>query len=85
MKLEEIRQELQEDIDDGTINLDTIEEKERKRLIKQLLEHRALKRRGVRATAKAAQLDARLTSSRIGDAVSLQFFFACSVGLTNQL
>ncbi|KAF8137740.1 hypothetical protein K438DRAFT_1996768 [Mycena galopus ATCC 62051] len=47
----------------------SIDNKERDRLINQLLEHRKLKRVGLRATTKAAQLDGRRTSGRVGDAL----------------
>ncbi|KAJ7083027.1 hypothetical protein C8R44DRAFT_746328 [Mycena epipterygia] len=67
--LHELRQDLAEDIEDGTIVLGDIDDEERQRLINQLLEHRMLKRRGVRGTTKASQLDARQTASRIGDAL----------------
>ncbi|KAF8128821.1 hypothetical protein K438DRAFT_1789341 [Mycena galopus ATCC 62051] len=67
--LKELREDLQDEIDAGTFSLSSIETKERDRLINQLLEHRKLKRVGLRATTKAAQLDGRRTSGRIGDAV----------------
>ncbi|KAJ7818943.1 hypothetical protein B0H13DRAFT_2378624 [Mycena leptocephala] len=69
-KLHEIRAELQQDIDDGAFSLDTIEDEEATRLLEQLLEHRKLKRKGARATTKAAQTDAKQTTARIGDAMS---------------
>ncbi|KAF8194876.1 hypothetical protein K438DRAFT_1968823 [Mycena galopus ATCC 62051] len=45
-RLQEIRAELKEEIEDGTFSLDDIDAEEAKRLINQLLEHRQLKRRG---------------------------------------
>ncbi|KAF8209735.1 hypothetical protein K438DRAFT_2058594 [Mycena galopus ATCC 62051] len=67
--LKELREDLQDEIDAGTFSLSSIETKERDRLINQLLEHQKLKRVGLRATTKAAQLDGRRTSGRIGDAL----------------
>ncbi|KAJ7254115.1 hypothetical protein B0H12DRAFT_1233539 [Mycena haematopus] len=67
--LKEIRDELQEDIDDGKFSLDTLDDEESARLIEGLLEHRKHKRKGARATAKAAQIDAKQTVARIGDAM----------------
>ncbi|KAF8144408.1 hypothetical protein K438DRAFT_1782879 [Mycena galopus ATCC 62051] len=67
--LKELREDLQDEIDAGTFSLSSIETKERDCLINQLLEHRKLKRVGLRATTKAAQLDGRRTSGRIGDAL----------------
>jgi hypothetical protein len=46
-----------------------MDDDEKKRLIDQLLVHRQLTRRGVRATNKAALVDGRQTASRIGDSV----------------
>ncbi|KAJ7233285.1 hypothetical protein B0H12DRAFT_1239404 [Mycena haematopus] len=57
--LKEIRDELQDDIDNGRFSLDTMDDEESARLIEDVLEHRKLKRKGARATAKAAQLDAK--------------------------
>ncbi|KAJ7256858.1 hypothetical protein B0H12DRAFT_1232759 [Mycena haematopus] len=68
-KLEIIRAELQADIDNGVFSLDTITDEETKRLIDQLLEHRQLKRKGARATNKAAEVDAKKTIGRIADAM----------------
>ena len=73
-KLQDIREELQEDIDNGSFTLDTMDDKESERLIEQLLEHCKLKRKGARATTKASHMDARQTIARIGDAVSSIFF-----------
>ncbi|KAF8144520.1 hypothetical protein K438DRAFT_1782801 [Mycena galopus ATCC 62051] len=67
--LKELREELQDEIDDGTFSFSSIETAERDRLINQLLEHRKLKRVGLRATTRAIQLDGRRTSSRMGDAL----------------
>ncbi|KAJ6557123.1 hypothetical protein B0H10DRAFT_2240920 [Mycena sp. CBHHK59/15] len=67
--LHELRQNLAEDIEDSTIVLGDINDKDQQRLINQLLEHRMLKRRGVRGTTKVSQLDARQTVSHIGDAL----------------
>ncbi|KAF8141013.1 hypothetical protein K438DRAFT_1995399 [Mycena galopus ATCC 62051] len=67
--LQEIRAELKEEIEDGTFSLDDIDAEEAKRLINQLLEHRQLKRRGVRATTQAAQLDGFQTARGIGNAL----------------
>ncbi|KAJ7850842.1 hypothetical protein B0H13DRAFT_2360499 [Mycena leptocephala] len=65
-KLQVIREELQQDIDDGAFSLDTIEEEE----VTRLLEHRKLKRKGAHATTKAVQIDAKQTTGWIGDMVS---------------
>ncbi|KAK6992486.1 hypothetical protein R3P38DRAFT_2739770, partial [Favolaschia claudopus] len=65
--LKELQDELKEDIADGTVVLEDIDTKERKRLIDQLTEHRTTKRKGVRGTTKAAQLDARLTAKKMGE------------------
>ncbi|KAF8128083.1 hypothetical protein K438DRAFT_2000468 [Mycena galopus ATCC 62051] len=65
--LQEIRAELKEEIEEGTFSLDDIEKDEATALINQLLEHRQLKRRRVRATTKAAQLDRFQTARRIGN------------------
>ncbi|KAF8203390.1 hypothetical protein K438DRAFT_1964868 [Mycena galopus ATCC 62051] len=46
-RLQEIRAELKEEIEDGSFSLDDIDDTEAKRLIQQLLEHRQLKRRGL--------------------------------------
>ncbi|KAF8179788.1 hypothetical protein K438DRAFT_1977150 [Mycena galopus ATCC 62051] len=67
--LQEIRAELKEEIEEGTFSLDDIEKDEATALINQLLEHRQLKRRGVRVTTKAAQLDGFQTARRIGNAL----------------
>ncbi|KAF8210849.1 hypothetical protein K438DRAFT_1752613 [Mycena galopus ATCC 62051] len=67
--LKELHDYLQDEINAGTFSLSSIETKERDRLINQLLEHRKLKRIGLRATTKATQLDGRCTSGRIGDAL----------------
>ncbi|KAF8146269.1 hypothetical protein K438DRAFT_2095316 [Mycena galopus ATCC 62051] len=74
--LKELREDLQDEIDAGTFSLSSIETKEHNRLINQLLEHRKLKRVGLRATTKAAQLDGRHTSGRIGD--TLMDLFECT-------
>ncbi|KAJ7254623.1 hypothetical protein B0H12DRAFT_1233287 [Mycena haematopus] len=67
--LKEIQEELQDDINNGRFSLDTMDDEESARLIEGLLEHRKLRRNGVRATAKAAQIDAKQTVARIGDAM----------------
>ncbi|KAF8178815.1 hypothetical protein K438DRAFT_1769273 [Mycena galopus ATCC 62051] len=67
--LQEICAELKEEIEEGTFSLDDIEKDEATALINQLLEHRQLKKRGVRATTKAAQLDGFQTARRIGNAL----------------
>ncbi|KAF8137746.1 hypothetical protein K438DRAFT_1786392 [Mycena galopus ATCC 62051] len=68
-RLQDICAELKEEIEDGTFSLDDIDDAEAKRLIKQLLEHWQLKRRGVRVTTKAAQLDGFQTAKGIGNAL----------------
>ncbi|KAJ7158163.1 hypothetical protein C8R46DRAFT_1225182 [Mycena filopes] len=66
--LKDYRTELQQDIEEGLVLLD-METDEKKRLLAQLLKHRELKRTGIRGTTKAAQLDARQTAVRIGNAL----------------
>ncbi|KAJ7019159.1 hypothetical protein C8F04DRAFT_1324250 [Mycena alexandri] len=65
-KLQEYREELAEDERLGLIDLGTIDEKEKERLLEQLMEHRKLKRTGIRGSTKAAQLDSRATACRVG-------------------
>ncbi|KAF8190726.1 hypothetical protein K438DRAFT_1763168 [Mycena galopus ATCC 62051] len=65
----ELRADLAENIEDGSLVLGDIEDKERDRLITQLLDHRKLKSTGVRGTTRASQLDARRSATRIGDAL----------------
>jgi hypothetical protein len=73
-KLQVIREELQQDIDDSAFSLDTIKEEE----VTRLLEHRRLKRKGARATTKAVQIDAKHTTGWIGDMVSCRFCLCTS-------
>ena len=81
MLLEDYQDELQEEIDAGTIKamVDDVDGDEKKRLIDQLIDYRQLKWCGMRAMNKAALVDRRQTASRIGDTVSCpscpQFFF----------
>ncbi|KAJ7721907.1 hypothetical protein B0H16DRAFT_1473653 [Mycena metata] len=56
-KLQEYRKELAEDERLGLIDLSLMDSEERKRILKQLVDHRTLKRTGIRATTKAQQLD----------------------------
>ncbi|KAK7007339.1 hypothetical protein R3P38DRAFT_2553698, partial [Favolaschia claudopus] len=66
--LDKLQAELREDIEDGTVVIEDIDDTERKRLIDQLIEHRTTKRKGIRGTTKAAQLDTRLTAKKMGEA-----------------
>ncbi|KAJ7864215.1 hypothetical protein B0H14DRAFT_3604203 [Mycena olivaceomarginata] len=67
--MEDIRQEVKDDIEDGSFSLKEIDALEETRLLNQLLHHRGAKNRGIRATSKAAQLDGRLTAAKVGDAL----------------
>lgn len=66
-----LQEDLQDDIDDGAIEVRTadMDEAEKIRLIQQLVVRRELKRRGTRATSKAAATDGRQTANRVGDEV----------------
>lgn len=72
----EIRAELTQEIEDGTFNLQDIDEDEAERLKKQLLDHRNHNKRSMRATSKAAQMDGRLTVRLVSDTVSYSLFAA---------
>ncbi|KAJ7898172.1 hypothetical protein B0H14DRAFT_2557214 [Mycena olivaceomarginata] len=63
--MDEIRQELKDDIEDGSFSLKDLEPLEETHLLNQLLQHRGAKNRGIRATSKAAQLDRRLTAASL--------------------
>ncbi|KAJ7867087.1 hypothetical protein B0H14DRAFT_3861818 [Mycena olivaceomarginata] len=63
----EIRAELTQEIEDGTFNLQDIDEDEAERLKKQLLDHRNHNKRSMRTTSKAAQMDGRLTARLVSD------------------
>ncbi|KAJ7707051.1 hypothetical protein B0H14DRAFT_3643868 [Mycena olivaceomarginata] len=67
--MDEIRQELKDDIEDGSFSLKDLDPLEETRLLNQLLQHRGAKNRGIRATSKAAQLDGRLTAAKVRDAL----------------
>jgi hypothetical protein len=67
--MDEIRQELKDDIEDGSFSLKDLDPLEETRLLNQLLQHRGAKNRGICATSKAAQLDGRLTAAKVGDAL----------------
>ncbi|KAJ7036309.1 hypothetical protein C8F04DRAFT_1258162 [Mycena alexandri] len=67
--LQEIREDLAEDERLGLFDLTRIDKTERDRLMKQLVEHRKLKRKGIRATTKAQQLDNTKTGICLGNAI----------------
>ncbi|KAF8217908.1 hypothetical protein K438DRAFT_1747160 [Mycena galopus ATCC 62051] len=71
MILEDYQEELHEEIEAGNLTAleAEISDTEKTRVIDQLKEFRALKRRGVRSTNKAALMDGRQTAIRIGDAL----------------
>jgi hypothetical protein len=73
--LHELRQEVKDEIEDGTLVLADIPDAEKKRLMDQLLEHRETKRRGVRGTNMSALVDARQTAKSISSAVRPHFSF----------
>jgi predicted DNA binding CopG/RHH family protein len=72
----EIRAELTQEIEDGTFNLQDIDEDEAEHLKKQLLDHRNHNKRSMRVTSKAAQMDGRLTARLVSDTVSYSPFAA---------
>ncbi|KAJ7766269.1 hypothetical protein B0H14DRAFT_3895178 [Mycena olivaceomarginata] len=65
--MDEIRQELKDDIEDGSFSLKDLDPLEETRLLNQLLQHHGAKNWGIRATSKAAQLDGRLTAAKVRD------------------
>ncbi|KAJ7759928.1 hypothetical protein B0H16DRAFT_1720145 [Mycena metata] len=67
--LHEIKRELKEDIESGEFDMEAIDVNEKERLVTQVLNHRMLKRRGVRSTTRSVELDVKQTASRIGDAL----------------
>ncbi|KAJ7041675.1 hypothetical protein C8F04DRAFT_1176770 [Mycena alexandri] len=68
-KLQEYREDLAEDKRLGIINLAQINQAERSRLLKQLVEHRQLKRNGICATTKVQQLNSVKTALRVENAI----------------
>ncbi|KAF8214556.1 hypothetical protein K438DRAFT_1749659 [Mycena galopus ATCC 62051] len=69
MILEDYQEELREEIEAGNLTAleAEISDTEKTRIIDQLKEFRALKRRGMHSTNKAALMDGRQTAIRIGD------------------
>ncbi|KAJ7033784.1 hypothetical protein C8F04DRAFT_1260516 [Mycena alexandri] len=67
---EEIREDLAEDERLGLFDLTRIDDDEKKRLIKQLLEHRKFRRTGIRATTKSQQLDNTRTGLSMGNTLN---------------
>ncbi|KAJ7027648.1 hypothetical protein C8F04DRAFT_1238015 [Mycena alexandri] len=67
--LHEIKQSLKEEIESGELDMDDFDEEEKARLITQVLDHRMLKRRGVRSTTRAVELDVKQTAGGIGNAL----------------
>ncbi|KAJ7094073.1 hypothetical protein B0H15DRAFT_799083 [Mycena belliarum] len=69
--LRDLQDDLADAIDDGDIVTDPelLDDNEKKRLIDQLIEHRATKKRGMRATNRAAAMDGTQTAQKIGDAM----------------
>jgi hypothetical protein len=53
---------------------DSLSKQERADLISQLVEHKALKEHGIRATNKAVALDAMQNTTQIGEKVCRVFF-----------
>ncbi|KAJ7016147.1 hypothetical protein C8F04DRAFT_1282474 [Mycena alexandri] len=68
--LQEIREDLAEDERLGLFDLTRIDDDEKKRLIKQLLEHRKFRRTGIRATTKSQQLDNTRTGLGMGNTLN---------------
>ncbi|KAJ7705634.1 hypothetical protein B0H16DRAFT_1482299 [Mycena metata] len=62
--LTELKQSLKEDLESGEFDMESIDEKEKDRLLQQALNHRMNKRRGIRGTTKASQTD--VTQSVMG-------------------
>lgn len=73
--LKELKQGLKDDIESGDFDMDSIDAAEEKRLINQALDHRMNKRRGVRGTTKASQIDVTQTMRGMTDAVSFLLSF----------
>ncbi|KAJ7748094.1 hypothetical protein B0H16DRAFT_1725705 [Mycena metata] len=69
-KLQEIRKELAEDEKLGLFDLTRLDTDEKKRLFRQLAEHRKVKRKGIRGTTKAQQLDNTKTGLGIGNTLN---------------
>ncbi|KAJ7032246.1 hypothetical protein C8F04DRAFT_1176515 [Mycena alexandri] len=67
--LKELKQGLKDDIESGDFGMDSIDAAEEKRLINQALDHRMNKRRGVRGTTKASQIDVTQTMRGMTDAM----------------
>ncbi|KAJ7022682.1 hypothetical protein C8F04DRAFT_1272390 [Mycena alexandri] len=67
--LKELKQGLKDDIESGDFDMDSIDAAEEKRLINQALDHRMNKRRGVRGTTKASQIDVTQTMRGMTDAM----------------
>ncbi|KAJ7795926.1 hypothetical protein B0H14DRAFT_3495388 [Mycena olivaceomarginata] len=65
--LKELQAELNDDLLTGKFSYKSISKTERERLINQVLRKRHDRRRSMRATTKAAQIDTKLTAKRIGD------------------
>ncbi|KAJ7825716.1 hypothetical protein B0H13DRAFT_1918526 [Mycena leptocephala] len=64
-RLQELRQEVDEEIENGTLVLAEIPKAEHDRLIQQVLEARELKKTGVRGTTMAALMDATQTAKSV--------------------
>ncbi|KAJ7752160.1 hypothetical protein B0H16DRAFT_1723929 [Mycena metata] len=62
--LTELKQSLKEDLESGEFDMESIDEKEKDRLLQQALNHRMNKRCGIRGTTKASQTD--VTQSVMG-------------------